>query len=83
MICGKPSATYFASALAMLGTVAERTAMVGDDLENDVLGAQAAGLTGVLARTGKFRPEDLERADGTPDLQLDSIAGLPGLLRPS
>lgn len=83
VICGKPSATYFASALAMLGTSAERTAMVGDDLENDVLGAQAAGLTGVLVRTGKFRPEDLERVDGAPDLQLDSIAGLPGLLRPS
>lgn len=83
VICGKPSAAYFVSALAMLGTPAERTAMVGDDLENDVLGAQAAGLTGVLVRTGKFRPQDLERADGAPDLQLDSIAGLPGLLRPS
>lgn len=83
VICGKPSATYFASALVMLRTSAERTAMVGDDLVNDVLGAQAAGLTGVLVRTGKFRPEDLERADGAPDLQLESIAGLPGLLRPS
>jgi len=83
VICGKPSAAYFASALAMLGVPAQRTAMVGDDLENDVLGAQAAGLTGVLVRTGKFRPEDLERADGSPDVQLDSIAELPGLLRPS
>jgi HAD superfamily hydrolase (TIGR01458 family) len=83
VICGKPSAAYFASALAMLGASAERTAMVGDDLENDVLGAQAAGLTGVLVRTGKFRPEDLERADTAPDMQLDSIAELPGLLRPS
>lgn len=83
VICGKPSAAYFASALAMLGTLAERTAMVGDDLENDVLGAQAAGLTGVLVRTGKFRPEDLERADGAPDVQLASIADLPGLLRSS
>jgi HAD superfamily hydrolase (TIGR01458 family) len=83
VICGKPSATYFASALAMLGTSAERTAMVGDDLENDVLGAQAAGLIGVLVHTGKFRSEDLECADEAPDLELDSIAGLPGLLRPS
>lgn len=83
VICGKPSAAYFTSALAMLGTSSERTAMVGDDLVNDVLGAQAAGLTGVLVRTGKFRPEDLKRAEGAPDLQLDSIAGLPGLLRPS
>jgi HAD superfamily hydrolase (TIGR01458 family) len=83
VICGKPSAAYFASALAMLGVPAQRTAMVGDDLENDVLGAQAAGLTGVLVHTGKFRPEDLDRADGAPDVQLDSIADLPGLLRPS
>jgi len=83
VICGKPSSAYFASALAMLGVPAQRTAMVGDDLENDVLGAQAAGLTGVLVHTGKFRPEDLDRADGAPDVQLDSIAELPGLLRPT
>jgi ribonucleotide monophosphatase NagD (HAD superfamily) len=50
---------------------------------NDVLGAQAAGLSGVLVRTGKFRPEDLERAPGRPDLELETIAGLPGLLAPA
>jgi ribonucleotide monophosphatase NagD (HAD superfamily) len=54
--------------------------MVGDDVENDVLGAQAAGLTGVLVRTGKFRTEDLARATGTPDATLASIGELPGLL---
>jgi ribonucleotide monophosphatase NagD (HAD superfamily) len=54
--------------------------MVGDDVENDVLGAQAAGLTGVLVRTGKFRAEDLRRASGEPDVVLGSIADLPGLL---
>ena len=83
VICGKPAATFFESVLAMLGTTAERTAMVGDDVVNDVLGAQAAGLVGVLVRTGKYRPEDLDRPEGRPDLTLDSIAGLPGLLRPS
>ena len=29
--------------------------MVGDDMVNDILGAQAAGLTGILVRTGKYR----------------------------
>ena len=81
VICGKPAEAYFASALATLRTSASRTAMVGDDLVNDVLGAQAAGITGVLVRTGKFRPEDLERPEGKPDHVIDSIADLPDLLR--
>ena len=29
--------------------------MIGDDIVNDVGGAQACGLTGVLVRTGKYR----------------------------
>jgi len=80
VICGKPSAAFFEQALALLGVGAERAAMVGDDLVNDVLGAQAAGLGGVLVRTGKFRPEDLETTDGAPDHVLDSIADLPASL---
>jgi phospholysine phosphohistidine inorganic pyrophosphate phosphatase len=50
--------------------------MVGDDLEADVHGAQSAGLRGLLVRTGKFRPADLERG-ASPDAVLDSIADLP------
>ncbi len=83
VICGKPAAAYFYSAIEMLGAEPGRTLMVGDDVENDVLGAQAAGLAGALVHTGKFRPEDLERARGVPDHELDSIAGLPALLEPS
>lgn len=79
-VCGKPAEAYFASALAQIGVPAARAAMVGDDVENDVLGAQAAGLAGVLVRTGKYRAEDLERASGAPGFVLDSIAGLPELL---
>lgn len=82
-ICGKPTAAYFEAALGAIGVPATRAAMLGDDVVNDVLGAQAAGLKGVLVRTGKFRPEDLERANGTPDHVLESIGELPGLLEPS
>lgn len=80
IVCGKPAEAYFAAALAQIGVPAERAAMVGDDVESDVLGGQAAGMTGVLVRTGKFRDEDLERASRTPDLTLDSIGDLPKLL---
>lgn len=83
VVCGKPSPTFFAEAVAMVGTDASRTAMVGDDVVNDVLGAQAAGLAGVLVRTGKFAPGDLDRADGSPDHVIESIADLPGLLASS
>ena len=51
----------------------------GDDISTDVMAGQAAGLTGVLVRTGKFRPADLERPD-SPDHVIDSVAGLPELL---
>ena len=60
------SPAFFESALALLGVPAERVAMVGDDIVNDVLGAQACGLTGVLVRTGKFMAADLEKGDARP-----------------
>jgi HAD superfamily hydrolase (TIGR01458 family) len=80
-ICGKPAPAYFEAALEMLGVQASSAAMVGDDVVNDVLGAQAIGMAGVLVRTGKFRPADLERDDGAPDHVIDSFADLPTLLR--
>ena len=79
-VVGKPSPDFFRQAVDELGTRAERTAMVGDDLDNDVLAAQAIGLTGVLVRTGKFREESLEKAPALPNHVVDSIANLPALL---
>ena len=79
-VCGKPSAEYFHAALEVLGVPAERAAMVGDDVVNDVEGARAAGLTGVLVRTGKYRPGDEER--GAPDAVVDRLADVPAWLDP-
>jgi HAD superfamily hydrolase (TIGR01458 family) len=79
-VTGKPAPAFFESCVAMLGVPAEYAAMVGDDLENDVLAAQRCGLTGVLVRTGKFRPEVLDASTERPDVVLDSIANLPGVL---
>jgi ribonucleotide monophosphatase NagD (HAD superfamily) len=50
--------------------------MIGDDIAADAGGAQQAGLKGMLVKTGKFRPQDLEGAI-RPDAVLDSIADLP------
>jgi putative hydrolase of the HAD superfamily len=44
----KPDEEAFRKALALLGTDAGETAMVGDSLENDVLGGIGAGLAAVV-----------------------------------
>lgn len=79
-ICGKPERAYFDAALAMLGVDAAHAAMVGDDMVNDILGAQAAGLTGILVRTGKYRAGDEDHPEGRPDHILASFADVPALV---
>ncbi len=80
VICGKPSAPYFDAALEMLGVPRERTIMVGDDIVNDVRGAQVLGIRGVLVRTGKFLPDDLAKVPEPPDHVLETVADLRGVL---
>ena len=80
VIAGKPAAECFAAGLDLLGLPAGRVAMVGDDVDNDVLAAQAVGITGVLVRTGKYREDMVARAQGRPDHVVDSIADVPALL---
>jgi HAD superfamily hydrolase (TIGR01458 family) len=82
-VTGKPAAAFFATVLAALGADAAQAVMVGDDIEADVLAAQRHGLTGVLVRTGKYRPEAHRDAPAPPDHVIDSVAGLPGLLIPA
>jgi HAD superfamily hydrolase (TIGR01458 family) len=79
-VLGKPSPDFFAAGVAELGVDTDRVAMVGDDLHNDVLGAQHAGLRGVLVRTGKFREQLLAASEDQPDVVIDSFADLPELL---
>ncbi|HEX2046057.1 MAG TPA: TIGR01458 family HAD-type hydrolase [Gaiellaceae bacterium] len=80
-VVGKPSRAYFEAALADLRAQPGDAWMVGDDVEADVGGAKAAGLRGVLVRTGKFREAALAAADPAPDAVVDSIADVPALLR--
>lgn len=79
-VVGKPSAAFFATAVDALGVPASAVAMVGDDVENDVLAAQAMGLRGVLVQTGKYRDEAVTAADGEPDRIVSSFASVPELL---
>jgi HAD superfamily hydrolase (TIGR01458 family) len=80
VIVGKPAPAFFEAALRELGAAAGQTIMVGDDIESDVLGAQAVGITGVLVKTGKFRHSDLLASVGQPEHLMAGIGDLPELL---
>ncbi len=79
-LVGKPSPEFYGTVLRALSVSPEEAAVIGDDPESDVAGAQALGMRGLLVRTGKSRQYDLEHAAIRPDAILDSIADLPGLL---
>ena len=66
LLVGKPSALFYAAALADLGTSPRETVMIGDDVEADVAGAMQAGMAGILVRTGKYKTGDEARVDPAP-----------------
>jgi HAD superfamily hydrolase (TIGR01458 family) len=74
-IIGKPSAHFFQQALDDMGVAASRGVMIGDDLENDVGGAQACDIRGILVRTGKYRQVDETGEAIRPQLIVNDITG--------
>lgn len=80
VVVGKPSIDFYRMALADVGAAADRTIMVGDDIEGDVEGAQNAGIAAVQVRTGKYQAEKVAESGIEPAATIDSIADLPGLL---
>jgi HAD superfamily hydrolase (TIGR01458 family) len=79
-VLGKPSTAYFAAALEALDAEPGLAWMVGDDLEGDCIGAHKHGMKSILVRTGKFRPDEVERSSIQPDAIVSSIAQLPDWL---
>ena len=77
VVIGKPNRTMFEAALALLGTAADRTLMIGDRLETDILGARNAGLKTALVLTGIATREQVANSDIKPD---GIFAGLPELM---
>ncbi|XP_065528514.1 phospholysine phosphohistidine inorganic pyrophosphate phosphatase isoform X1 [Lathamus discolor] len=54
-VVGKPAKPFFESALAEMGVPPQQAIMIGDDIVNDVGGAQQCGMRAVQVRTGKYR----------------------------
>jgi HAD superfamily hydrolase (TIGR01458 family) len=72
-VVGKPALPFFRTALDELGIPPERAVLIGDDLADDIGGAQAAGIPGILVRTGKYRAADEEHPQFHPALIVDDF----------
>ncbi len=80
-VVGKPQSTFFELAMNELDVEDKSSvAMIGDDLINDVEGAQKFGIKGGVVKTGKFRESLLLSSSISPDFILDSIDQLNQLL---
>lgn len=76
IVAGKPSPFFYQMALEQLGMPAAEVAMIGDDLEADVKGAQDAGMKGVVVKTGKYRPHLAAKISVTPEGELETIKSI-------
>jgi 4-nitrophenyl phosphatase len=75
-IIGKPEPTLFEMALRRMKTRPARTAMIGDRLETDILGAQRAGLKTILVLSGVSTSEALKTSDIQPNWVFSGIKEL-------
>ncbi|GHC23402.1 HAD-IIA family hydrolase [Aidingimonas halophila] len=73
---GKPNPMMFRSAMNKLGAHSERTGMIGDRMDTDVIAGIEAGLHTVLVLTGIATRADVERYPYRPREILDSISEL-------
>ncbi|CAG13332.1 unnamed protein product, partial [Tetraodon nigroviridis] len=73
-VFGKPSSLFFQSVLNDMGLQPHEVVMIGDDLVNDVGGAQHCGIKGIQVRTGKYRPSDETHPTVTADGTVDNLA---------
>jgi HAD superfamily hydrolase (TIGR01458 family) len=76
-VLGKPNLAFFEQALLTISVQPQEALMVGDDIENDIGGAQRIGLQGALVCTGKHNAQSPLLARIHPDVILPSIADLP------
>ncbi len=76
ILIGKPGPIMFQQAIKRLNGTPENTAMVGDRLTTDILGAKNAGLQTILVLSGVSKREDVNTQNIHPDFIFADIADL-------
>jgi 4-nitrophenyl phosphatase len=75
-IIGKPESALYQTALRRLGAEPSTTAVLGDRLETDILGAQRLGLYTLLVLSGVTDRQHLASSEIQPDLVFEDVAEL-------
>mmetsp|Transcript_14084 Transcript_14084/g.27693 ORF Transcript_14084/g.27693 Transcript_14084/m.27693 type:complete len:282 (+) Transcript_14084:2-847(+) len=65
-IIGKPAPSFFHNALKRIDAKPTEAVMIGDDVRDDVGGAQACGIRGMLVQTGKYTKGDETKYNVAP-----------------
>ncbi|UCC51425.1 MAG: HAD hydrolase-like protein, partial [Anaerolineaceae bacterium] len=75
-VMGKPERAIFEVAMKALDADPATTAMIGDRLETDILGAQRVGIATICVLSGVTTREQLAASKIHPDVVFESIAEL-------
>jgi HAD superfamily hydrolase (TIGR01450 family) len=78
---GKPNGIAYETALSVLGLRSEEAIVIGDRMETDIAGADAAGLDSLLVLTGVSRESDAARDPGPTWIAEDLRAAAEGRAR--
>lgn len=76
IIIGKPESALFNMALERLGTRPDQTMVIGDRLETDIAGGQAAKCLVGLVLSGASTAEDVEKWQPKPDIICSTLEEL-------
>lgn len=72
-VIGKPEAAIFTTALEAMAADKATTAMIGDRLGTDILGAQRVGIPTIGVLTGVTSPEEMASSAIQPDIVFEGI----------
>jgi HAD superfamily hydrolase (TIGR01450 family) len=76
LVMGKPGEAIYHAAMRHLGADPATTAMLGDRLDTDILGAQRVGVGSIAVLTGVTSAAELRTSNIQPDCVFDSIGEL-------
>lgn len=76
--CGKPERIFFLELCTRLRVQPGRCILIGDNIESDVLGAKAVGMSSILVLSGVTRRRDLLRLqpDQQPEYVIEDLTEL-------
>ena len=80
VLIGKPEKNFFQLALDDMELANDEVVMIGDDIISDIAGAKNNNILAIQVRTGKYQQSDEQDSYVQPDLRINSIVDLSGLL---